>query len=42
VFLDEKDRPSPWVPGRTVGTLITLSVEIAPDATVRMETANGQ
>jgi anti-sigma regulatory factor (Ser/Thr protein kinase) len=26
VFLDEKDRPMRWTAGRTVGTLITLSV----------------
>ena len=26
VFLDSRDRPMPWVPGQTVGTLITLSV----------------
>ncbi len=25
-FFDEKDQPMPWVKGRTVGTLITLSV----------------
>jgi len=33
VFLDSQDRPTPWAPGRTVGTLITLSVS--------MEAANG-
>ncbi len=41
VFLDEMDRPAPWVPGRTVGTMITLSVGITPDPAGQMETANG-
>ena len=26
VFLDVNDRPSPWTPGQTAGTLITLSL----------------
>jgi anti-sigma regulatory factor (Ser/Thr protein kinase) len=42
VFLDDQDRPAPWVPGRTVGTLITLSVGTALEPATRMETANGQ
>jgi anti-sigma regulatory factor (Ser/Thr protein kinase) len=42
VFLDDKDQPSPWVPGRTVGTRITLSVGVEPESATGMETANGQ
>lgn len=38
VFLDGRDVATPWEPGRTVGTLITLSVEV----TGPMENANGQ
>jgi anti-sigma regulatory factor (Ser/Thr protein kinase) len=32
VFLDSNDRPTPWVPGQTVGTLITLCVGTRADA----------
>lgn len=31
VFLDSRDRPMTWVPGETVGTLITLSVATRAD-----------
>jgi hypothetical protein len=30
VFLDAQDRPTPWLPGVCVGTLITLGVTGMP------------
>lgn len=40
VFLDENDQPTPWAPGRTAGTLITLSVHTLSSARVE-EAASG-
>jgi anti-sigma regulatory factor (Ser/Thr protein kinase) len=41
-FLDEMDRPSPWVQGRTIGTLITLAVKVEHDGSGGRETAHGK
>jgi anti-sigma regulatory factor (Ser/Thr protein kinase) len=41
VFLDDRDQPSPWIPGATVGTLITLSVSMRAEDSPR-EAANGK
>jgi len=42
IFLDEKDTPSPWQPGKTVGTLITLSLSTRAADTARGAAAPAQ
>ena len=41
VFLDERDIPVPWMPGRIIGTLITLSLSMQAAEAVRAEAAYG-
>ena len=39
VFLDERDQPTPYRPGITAGTLITLAVSMGSDTTARNSAA---
>jgi hypothetical protein len=40
-FLDERDMPSPFVPGRIVGTLITLVLTTAAPSAAESARAGG-
>jgi len=41
VFLDGMDRPAAWMPGRVIGTLITLSVKMNAAEPAELGAANG-
>jgi hypothetical protein len=42
VFLDGMDRPASWMPGRVIGTLITLSVKMDAAQPAEIGAANGR
>jgi hypothetical protein len=42
VFLDGMDRPAAWMPGRVIGTLITLSVKMDAVQPAELGAANGR